>query len=79
MQKQQGDSRFACRRMVLFFGNVENHVVELNTFGLENLKHLVLHTFSKAWGLAAVRCGMAFASEEIIAYFNKVKYPYWFI
>ncbi|MBO6005677.1 MAG: histidinol-phosphate transaminase [Paludibacteraceae bacterium] len=37
---------------------------------------IVLHTFSKAWGLAAVRCGMAFASEEIISYFNKVKYPY---
>ena len=37
---------------------------------------LVLQTFSKAWGLASVRCGMAFASEEIIAYFNKVKYPY---
>ncbi len=37
---------------------------------------VVLQTFSKAWGLAAVRCGMAFASEEIIAYFNKVKYPY---
>ncbi|MDR2120895.1 MAG: histidinol-phosphate transaminase [Tannerella sp.] len=37
---------------------------------------IVLHTFSKAWGLAAVRCGMAFASEEIIGYFNKVKYPY---
>ena len=37
---------------------------------------VVLQTFSKAWGLASVRCGMAFASEEIIAYFNKVKYPY---
>lgn len=37
---------------------------------------IVLQTFSKAWGLAAVRCGMAFASEEIIALFNKVKYPY---
>jgi histidinol-phosphate aminotransferase len=37
---------------------------------------IVLQTFSKAWGLASVRCGMAFASEEIIAYFNKVKYPY---
>ena len=33
-------------------------------------------TFSKAWGLAAARCGMAFASEEIISFFNKVKYPY---
>ncbi|MBP5364746.1 MAG: histidinol-phosphate transaminase [Bacteroidales bacterium] len=37
---------------------------------------IVLHTFSKAWGLASVRCGMAFASEDIIGYFNKVKYPY---
>jgi histidinol-phosphate aminotransferase len=37
---------------------------------------IVLQTFSKAWGLASVRCGMAFASAEIIRYFNKVKYPY---
>jgi len=37
---------------------------------------IILQTFSKAWGLASVRCGMAFASEEIISYFNKVKYPY---
>jgi len=36
----------------------------------------VLQTFSKAWGLASVRCGMAFASEDIIRYLNKVKYPY---
>ncbi len=37
---------------------------------------IVLQTFSKAWGMAALRCGMAFASEDIIAFFNKVKYPY---
>jgi histidinol-phosphate aminotransferase len=37
---------------------------------------IVFQTFSKAWGLAAVRLGMAFASPEIIALFNKVKYPY---
>ncbi|MDR2955798.1 MAG: histidinol-phosphate transaminase [Prevotella sp.] len=37
---------------------------------------IVLQTFSKAWGLAAVRLGMAFASPEIIKLFNKVKYPY---
>ena len=37
---------------------------------------IVFQTFSKAWGLASLRCGMAFASEEIISYFNKVKYPY---
>lgn len=37
---------------------------------------IILHTFSKAWAMASVRCGMAFASEQIITYFNKVKYPY---
>jgi len=37
---------------------------------------IVLQTFSKAWGLAGVRLGMAFASEEIIGLYNKVKYPY---
>ena len=37
---------------------------------------IVLQTFSKAWGLAGVRCGMAFASSDIIALFNNVKYPY---
>lgn len=37
---------------------------------------IVLKTLSKAWGLAAIRLGMAFASAEIIGLFNKVKYPY---
>lgn len=37
---------------------------------------IVLNTMSKAWGCAAIRLGMAFASKEIIALFNKVKYPY---
>jgi histidinol-phosphate aminotransferase len=37
---------------------------------------VVLQTFSKAWGLAAVRLGMAFASETVVGYLNKVKYPY---
>ena len=37
---------------------------------------IVLNTFSKAWASAAIRLGMAFASPEIIALFNKVKYPY---
>lgn len=37
---------------------------------------IVLNTMSKAWGCAAIRLGMAFASTEIIALFNKVKYPY---
>ena len=37
---------------------------------------VVLQTLSKAWGLAGLRMGMAFASGSIIQYMNKVKYPY---
>lgn len=37
---------------------------------------VVLQTFSKAWGMAGIRLGMAFAREEIIHLFNKVKAPY---
>jgi len=37
---------------------------------------VILQTFSKAWGNAAIRLGMAFASIEIIAVLNKIKYPY---
>lgn len=37
---------------------------------------VVLQTFSKAWGMAGLRCGLAFASPEIIGYMNRVKYPY---
>ena len=46
-------------------------------FELKNYPNIVvLQTFSKAWGSAAIRLGMAFASEEIIGLFNKIKYPY---
>lgn len=37
---------------------------------------VVMQTLSKAWGLAGLRLGMAFASEEIIDIYNKVKPPY---
>ncbi len=37
---------------------------------------VILQTFSKAWGLAALRLGMAFASEEIVSVLNKIKPPY---
>lgn len=37
---------------------------------------VVLQTFSKAWGMAALRLGMAFASSEIISLLNKIKPPY---
>lgn len=37
---------------------------------------VILQTFSKAWGMAGVRLGMAFAGKEIIAVLNRIKYPY---
>lgn len=54
------------------FSNEPSWLASLNAY--PNM--IVLQTFSKAWGMAALRCGMAFASEDIIAFFNKVKYPY---
>jgi len=37
---------------------------------------IIMQTFSKAFGLAAIRVGMAFANPEIIRFFNKIKPPY---
>jgi histidinol-phosphate aminotransferase len=37
---------------------------------------VVLQTFSKAWGLASLRLGMAYASEAIVGILNKIKPPY---
>ncbi len=37
---------------------------------------VILQTLSKAWGLAGIRLGMAFAHEEVIHVLNKIKYPY---
>jgi histidinol-phosphate aminotransferase len=54
------------------FANDEGFLPVLNQF--PNL--VILQTFSKAWGLAGLRLGMAFASSEIITLMNKVKYPY---
>lgn len=54
------------------FSNQLSFVEEINNY--PNL--VVLQTFSKAWGLAGLRVGMAFASVEIIDYLNKVKPPY---
>jgi histidinol-phosphate aminotransferase len=45
---------------------------ELDKF--QNL--VILQTFSKAWGMAGIRLGMAFASVEIIQILNRIKYPY---
>ena len=37
---------------------------------------IVLQTLSKAWGMAGLRLGLAYASEEIAALYGRVKYPY---
>lgn len=54
------------------FADEPSFVEELNNY--PNL--VVLQTFSKAWGMAALRLGMAYASEEIINVLNNIKYPY---
>ena len=54
------------------FSSAQGFARELETF--PNL--IIFQTFSKAWGSAGIRLGMAFASPEIIAIFNKIKYPY---
>ncbi|PRY84887.1 histidinol-phosphate transaminase [Mongoliibacter ruber] len=54
------------------FSDEPSFAVELDTF--PNL--LVMQTFSKAWGLANLRIGMAFASQEIIRILNLIKPPY---
>lgn len=49
------------------------------TFRSELAKYpnmIVLNTFSKAWGCAGIRIGMAYASKHIIDIFTNVKYPY---
>jgi len=44
---------------------------------LESFPNLIIsQTLSKAWGLASLRLGLAFMSEELLSYYNKVKAPY---
>ncbi|MFV0506716.1 MAG: histidinol-phosphate transaminase [Bacteroidales bacterium] len=54
------------------FANSESFILELNSYN--NI--VVLQTFSKAWGMAGVRLGMAFAHKNVISILNKIKYPY---
>jgi histidinol-phosphate aminotransferase len=54
------------------YSRQKTFIQELTEYG--NL--VVLQTLSKAWGLAGLRLGMAFASEEIIEVMNRVKPPY---
>ncbi len=54
------------------FSAQESFVQKLNNY--PNL--VVLQTFSKAWGLASLRLGMAFADEKIISILSRIKPPY---
>jgi histidinol-phosphate aminotransferase len=54
------------------FSNAESYSVQLSSH--PNL--IILRTFSKAWGMAALRLGVAFADERLIDYLNKIKPPY---
>ena len=56
----------------IHFSREKSLVSEIKNF--PNL--VVLQTFSKAWGLAGLRVGLAFAREKIISFFNRVKPPY---
>ena len=47
------------------------------TLALQDYPNLVvMQTLSKAWGLAALRLGIAFTSEAIVGWLNKIKPPY---
>jgi len=54
------------------FASYNSLIPELSKY--RNL--VILQTFSKGWGLAGLRVGMAFASKAIINVFNKIKPPY---
>lgn len=54
------------------FSNAPSFLADLATYP----RLIVLQTFSKAWGSAAIRLGMAFACQEIVGLLNKIKYPY---
>lgn len=54
------------------YSSKESFISNLNKY--KNV--IVIQTMSKAWGLAAARLGIAYASTEIIQYMNRIKAPY---
>ncbi len=54
------------------FASEPSFITELTHF--PNL--IVLQTFSKAWGMAGLRLGVAYADPQLIKVLNKIKYPY---
>lgn len=69
--------RFKDQIVVIDEAYIDFSSIPSMTSVLSKYKNLIiLQTFSKAWGHAAMRLGIAMASKEIIALFNNVKYPY---
>ena len=56
----------------IHFSGIESLVSQI----ADHRNLIVLQTFSKAWGLAGLRVGLAFAAKETISLLNKVKPPY---
>lgn len=54
------------------FSKEDSWISEINNYP----QLLVMQTFSKAWGMAGLRVGMAFAQKDILDLMNKVKPPY---
>ncbi|MFV0482592.1 MAG: histidinol-phosphate transaminase [Bacteroidales bacterium] len=54
------------------FADSKSFIADMESY--DNI--VVLQTFSKAWGLAGIRLGVAFAHKDIISILDKVKYPY---
>ena len=54
------------------FSKEQSWISEIDNFP----QLVVMQTFSKAWGMAGLRVGMAFAQQEILELMNKVKPPY---
>lgn len=68
----------ACQNSIVVVDEAYNEFVNASCVGLlKEFKNLViLRTFSKAFGLAGVRCGYSIASPEISGFFNRVRPPY---
>lgn len=79
LQRQEIETVLCRFEGLVVLDEAYNDFSEAPTFLSELEQHpnlIVLQTFSKAWGCAAIRLGMAFASQEIIGILNKIKYPY---
>ncbi|MFA3781764.1 histidinol-phosphate transaminase [Melioribacteraceae bacterium 4301-Me] len=57
-----------------YYDFAEEEIDLVKTIDLKNI--ILLRTFSKAWGLAGIRCGYCIAQPEIINYLYKIKLPY---